>query len=562
MFSNVLRTSAAAALLSASGVAAFMKLPLKARGVPADATDVKTIVSPTNVTIRYKEPGKAGICETTPGVNSYSGYIDIAPNVHTFFWFFESRRDPASDPITLWLNGGPGSDSLIGLFAELGPCNLTENLTSNLNPYSWTEVSNLLFLSQPLGTGFSYAEEGVGSLDPDTGIIHPSNESTAAGRYPVINATEVDTTDLAAVAAYHVLQGFLGALPMLDSKVKSREFNLWTESYGGHYGPAFFKYFYEQNEAIANGSAAGVQLNFNSLGIGNGIIDEAIQVPHFPKFAVNNTYGIKVYDDTVYDYAQMALHMPGGCLDQLSACRTLDKSTIAGKAMCSSAQVMCTDNVERLYMTYGDRGAYDIRQSAANLAPPMYFERYLNQDWVQNAIGVNLNYTKSNNEIFPAFQQTGDLVYDHFLADIEELLAAGVRVALYYGDADYICNWFGGEAVSLAVEYAHAAEFRGAGYAPFVVGGTEYGVVRQYGNFSFMRIYEAGHTVPYFQPEASLQMFNRTLFHYDLATGTEKVTAELETNGCPNSTHTEAHVPLPNETGKRSVAQKACLPIL
>lgn len=70
MLRKILCSSAAAALLSASGVSAFMKLPLNARGVPVDAIDVKTIVSPTNVTIRYKEPGKAGICETTPGVNS------------------------------------------------------------------------------------------------------------------------------------------------------------------------------------------------------------------------------------------------------------------------------------------------------------------------------------------------------------------------------------------------------------------------------------------------------------------------------------------------------------
>jgi carboxypeptidase D len=60
-----------------------------------------------------------------------------------------------------------------------------------------------------------------------------------------------------------------------------------------HYGPAFFNYFYEQNQKIADGSVEGIHLDFNSLGIINGIIDEAIQAPHYPEFAVNNTYGIK-----------------------------------------------------------------------------------------------------------------------------------------------------------------------------------------------------------------------------------------------------------------------------
>lgn len=92
--------------------------------------------------------------------------MQVQENSHTFFWFFEARNNPKEAPITLWLNGGPGSDSMIGLFQELGPCNVTENLTSQLNPYSWTEASNMLFLSQPLGVGFSYGSEGEGSLNP------------------------------------------------------------------------------------------------------------------------------------------------------------------------------------------------------------------------------------------------------------------------------------------------------------------------------------------------------------------------------------------------------------
>jgi carboxypeptidase C (cathepsin A) len=80
-------------------------------------------------------------------------------------------------------------------------------------------------------------------------------------------------------------------------------------------------------------------------------------------------------------------------------------------------------------------------------------------------------------------------------------------VVLYAGDCDYICNWFGGEAVSLAVNYSHAEEFRSSGYAPFVIDGMEYGAVRERGNFSFVRIYESGHQVPYFQRKSSNHSF-------------------------------------------------------
>lgn len=103
-------------LLACNSVAHAIPASFNPRQLPPEANGLKTILSPAGVQIRYKEPGQVGVCETTPGVKSYSGYVDLAPDVHTFFWFFEARNKPAEAPITLWLNGGPGSDSLIGLF--------------------------------------------------------------------------------------------------------------------------------------------------------------------------------------------------------------------------------------------------------------------------------------------------------------------------------------------------------------------------------------------------------------------------------------------------------------
>ena len=117
MFHTSLKFTALAVGLLSFIISTVKAVPsLERRQIPANATDVTTIKSPTGVTIRYKEPGKEGVCETTPGVGSYAGYVDLSPTSHTFFWFFEARHNPETAPLTLWLNGGPGSDSLIGLF--------------------------------------------------------------------------------------------------------------------------------------------------------------------------------------------------------------------------------------------------------------------------------------------------------------------------------------------------------------------------------------------------------------------------------------------------------------
>src|ERR1700712_4560734 len=79
-----------------------------AQFVPAP-TDLITTKGFLDLPVRYKEVPD-GICETTPGVKSYSGYVDIEEQQHIFFWFFESRtQDPETAPLTVWINGGPGS---------------------------------------------------------------------------------------------------------------------------------------------------------------------------------------------------------------------------------------------------------------------------------------------------------------------------------------------------------------------------------------------------------------------------------------------------------------------
>lgn len=80
--------------------------------------------------------------------------------------------------------------------------------------------------------------------------------------------------------------------------------------------------------------------------------------------------------------------------------------------------------------------------------------------------------------------------------------------------------------MSLAINYTNTAEFHAAGYTAIQTNDSySGGQVRQYGNLSFSRVYQAGHEIPSYQPETSYRIFMRALNNLDIATGTVNVTA-------------------------------------
>ncbi|KAL9089402.1 MAG: hypothetical protein Q9165_005723 [Trypethelium subeluteriae] len=110
-----------------------------------------------NVTAKYAVNGSG-----LPDVNfdigeSYAGLLPVdSTGKELFFWFVPSTNPNATDEITLWLNGGPGCSSLDGFFHENGPAIWQPGTYLPVpNTYSWTNLTNVVWVEQPVGTGYS-----------------------------------------------------------------------------------------------------------------------------------------------------------------------------------------------------------------------------------------------------------------------------------------------------------------------------------------------------------------------------------------------------------------------
>lgn len=493
---------------------------------------------------------------------------------------------------------------MFGFFQETGPCTVVpgsnDSWTTEPNMYGWDRSSNMIFIDQPDQTGFSYDVLVNGSLDLTTGNISypPSDVPSGQAPYSFLNGTfssgnpnaTANTSQIAAQATWHFLQTWLATFPQYNpgssanaSSISPAGIHLFTESYGGQYAPILANYLEQQNALRKSGvlPASTLEIRLKTVGIINGLVDDLIQAYYAPVFAYNNTYGIQAISQT--DELNSLQQYQQKCLPAVNTCRNTarvtDPSSLGANyttdLTCVNALAQC-NNVSEAYF-YSGRDVYDIRIQTPAPGPPEAYQEYLNTAAVQAAIGASVNYTESNPVVQSAFIATGDEVRGMSLYDLAGLLRSGVHVAFIYGDADWICNWLGGEAVSLALagllpdfpssthssaasqssvsatiatppisaptgqNGSYAAKFPAAGYADIVVNSSYVGgVARQFGNLSFSRVYDSGHFVPYYQPETAFTIFTRIILGTDLSTGKAISLTNFSSNASLEASYTQS----------------------
>ncbi|KZV85984.1 serine carboxypeptidase [Exidia glandulosa HHB12029] len=429
--------------------------------------------------VRIKKLEKT-FCEGN--ATSYAGYIDIEAR-HLFFYFFESRSEPDKDPVLMWINGGPGCSSAIGAFMELGPCNIHTADGPTHNPYSWNTRTNLFFLDEPIGVGFSYADHGE-----------------------AVHNTEEAAVDVAA---------FVGVFFETFKSFEGREFHMSGESYGGRYLPVFASAVYDANaKAVAEGRTP---INLKSVLIGNGITD-----------TYTMTYS---YYDMVCTNASVDPILPiESCVRMRAAlprCKKWAKEACIDSydsMACGAAMSFCGQEISAPFRAT-DRNPYDISRAcdgpiSETLCYPLtkHISTFLDKPSTRATLGIPEhigNFTSCSREVGAAFRTDQDGLRGS-AAYVAELLQRGVRVLVYVGTYDWICNWVGNLAWTTALEWPGHTSFASSELREWSVDGERAGLTKREGALTYATVEAAGHMVPYDKPVQALAMLDRWLSGEDL----------------------------------------------
>jgi cathepsin A (carboxypeptidase C) len=420
--------------------------------------------------LQEREHGSVATSTICDSVKQYTGYYKLSDGVlpkNYFYWAFESRSKPESDPVVLWMTGGPGCSSEVALFGENGPCQVNEDGSDTVNnPYSWNSNATLIYIDQPAGTGFSY---GAGTDHDETGV--------AADMYDFLQQ----------FFKAHESQGF-----------QERDFFVFGESYAGHYVPAVTHLIWKNNQNLPSGA---IKINLKGTSVGNGLTDPSVQYQYYAAMAASTNHHEPAVNKTGYEIMEAITPV---CTAAIDACQKLASACLIATDICNLALI-------EPYQLSG-RNPYDMRIKCA--VPPLCYDfsnvqKYLSRPEVVQYLGVEGHkWTDCNHGVAIGFELDGDWMHD-YQDDIPDQLAAGIRVLMYAGDQDYICNWLGNQAWTLALDWPGKQKFNAnSSQTEWMVDGEAAGTLRSSGGFSFLRVYDAGHMVPRDQPKHALAMLN------------------------------------------------------
>ncbi|XP_024025947.1 serine carboxypeptidase-like 49 isoform X2 [Morus notabilis] len=361
----------------------------------ADAGDSLSSADPNKrlVEKRFTMPNLADSGVSVEDLGHHAGYYKIEHSyaAKMFYLFFESRGSK-KDPVVIWLTGGPGCSSELAVFYENGPFSIADNLSLVWNQYGWDQASNLLYVDQPTGTGFSYSSD-------KRDIRH--NE------YGVSN-------DL-----YDFLQAFFAEHPNLAKN----DFYITGESYAGHYIPAFAARVHRGNKA-----KEGIHINLKGFAIGNGLTDPAIQYKAYTDYALD----MGIITKTDYERINKVV---GPCEVAIKLCGT------DGTVSCMASYFVCNIIFSSIIARAGNINYYDIRkQCVGSLCYDFSnLEKFLNQKSVRASLGVgDIEFVSCSHTVYQA------MLLDwmrNLEVGIPTLLEDGVKLLVYAGEYDLICNW-------------------------------------------------------------------------------------------------------------------------
>ncbi|KAI2624870.1 alpha/beta-hydrolase [Hypoxylon sp. NC1633] len=413
-------------------------------------------------------------------IKMHAGHIEITPehNGNLFFWHFQNQHIANRQRTVIWLNGGPGCSSEDGALMEIGPYRLKDENTLEYNNGSWSEFANLLFVDNPVGTGFSYVDTNS--------YVHELDE----------------------MAKQFVT--FLEKWYKLFPDYEHDDIYLAGESYAGQHIPYIAKAILERNKL----PQTQVAWNLKGLLIGNGWISPPEQYEAYLSFA---------YDKGIVEKGS---DISGKLESQHRECRENLASSGSTHVDNSACEYVLSEML-RLTQSKNPQGEsecvnmYDVRlkdvypSCGMNWPPDLTsVNPYLRKKEVVDALhinpGKNTGWTECNGAVGNAFSAQNSKPSVEFLPD----LLKEVNILLFSGAEDLICNHLGTEAFISNMQWngGKGFELSPGNWAPrrdWTFEGEAAGFWQEARNLTYVLFYNSSHMVPFDYPRRTRDMLDR-----------------------------------------------------